>query len=281
MRILVTGGAGFIGSHVVDAYIKAGHEVVVLDNFSTGSWDNVHPGVVDACEVDICDRQAVREVLKDFCPDVVNHHAAMVDVIECQKNPDKACSINIDGTWILLQEAWAIGVKKFVFASSGGAIYGECPTPALETYPVKPCGVYGRSKLHAEGAVREYRKKLSTVILRYGNVYGPRGERDVISAFEEAVEVGEPLIIYGDGEQVRDFIHVEDVARANVLALEHEGIFNIATGVSTSILDLAQLIVGRRNVLHHCLPPREGEIRESRLNVSLAKEVLDFEASPL
>jgi len=273
MRILVTGGAGFIGSHVVDAYLAAGHEVEVFDDLSTGiqSYYNLY-------EADIRDRQAVRDVLGDFHPDVVNHHAAMVDVIECQNDPDKACAINIDGTLILLEQALAAGVKKFVFASSGG-IYGECPTPALETYPVKPSGVYGYSKLRAELNVLGFRKKLSTVILRYGNVYGPRGYRGVIPAFEDALSTQRLLAIYGDGKQVRDFIGVADVARANVLALEHEGIFNIATGVSTSIRDLARSIAPSDPCDYY--PPREGEIRESRLDVTKAREVMGFEAAPL
>jgi len=278
MRILVTGGAGFIGSHVVDAYVAAGHEVVVLDNFSTGRWGNVHPGVVDACEVDICDRQSVREVLKDFKPDVVNHHAALIDVIECEKDPKGAEEINTDGTRIVLEEGIRAGIKEFIFASSGGAIYGECLEPATEKQIPTPCGVYGQSKSSAEASIIVMRNVIPFVILRYANVYGPRGDHGVIPAFEKAVQEGKPLSIYGDGKQVRDFIHVRDVARANVLALEHEGTFNIGTGVSMSINGLARAIGGEAWQRRY-LPARDSEIQESRLDVLRAKEVMGFKAT--
>jgi len=279
MRILVTGGAGFIGSHVVDEYLAEEHEVVVLDDFSTGKWNNVHPGVADACEIDICDRQDVREVMNAFHPDVVNHHAAMVDVTECEEDPGKAHKVNVEGTRIVCEEAVAVGVKRFIFASSGGAIYGECREPAKETYPTKPYGVYGLTKLEAEEFILKC-TELTAVILRYANVYGPRGLHGVIPAFTKAANKGLPLTIYGDGEQVRDFIHVMDVARANVLALEHEGIFNIASGRSMSINELARAIGGEAGHRYH-FSARMGEIRESRLDVSLAKDILAFEANSL
>ena len=279
MKILVIGGAGFIGSHVADAYVAAGHEVAILDDFSTGSLDNVNVDFV--YRVDICDRAMVRQVMELVHPDVVNHHAALVDVTECQENPDKAHKVNVEGTRIVFDEAEATGVKKFIFASSGGAIYGECRVPAMETWPANPRGVYGRTKYQAESVIQVPAYEITTVILRYGNVYGSRGERGVIPAFERAKKKQEPLVIYDDGEQVRDFIGVFDVARANVLALEcGSGTFNIATGVSTSIRDLACSIVGRRGIPHQHFPARAGEIRESRLDVSRAKQVLGFEALP-
>ncbi len=279
MRILVTGGAGFIGSHVVDAYFSAGHEVAVLDDFSAVS------GYIKRCDElyihDIRDRQAARQALRDFRPDVVNHHAAMIDVVECEQQPDLANEINVEGTRILLEEAIRSGVKKFIFASSGGAIYGECPKPARETDSPHPCGVYGHSKLVAEQMITAQHRKVSSVILRYANVYGLRGDHGVIPAFMHAANKGELLDIYGDGKQVRDFIHVSDVVQANLLALGCEGgIFNVGTGEAVSIDLLARLIGGEASQRRY-LPAREGEIRESRLDVSLAKRALGFEATRL
>jgi len=276
MRILVTGGAGFIGSHIVYTYVKAGHEVAILDNFSGQNSYALFDAKV--YEVDVCNRESVREVLESFRPDVLNHHAAMVDVVACEKNPDGVREVNVEGTRILLEEGIRAGIKKFIFASSGGAVYGECPEPATEERMLHPCGDYGRSKRDAEASIIAMRNVIPFVILRYANVYGPRGGLGVIPSFEKAMRENQPLTIYGDGKQVRDFIHVLDVARVNVLALDHEGLFNIGTGKSISIDDIARAVGGEASLRQH-LASREGEVRESRLDVSHAEEILGFKAT--
>jgi UDP-glucose 4-epimerase len=226
MRVLVTGGAGFIGSHVVDAYIQADHEVWALDDLSRGKREQVNPHAhfvrMDLCCPDL------KDLLAEGNFDCINHHAAQIDVRVSVADPTRDAMINIVGTLNLLEAARAHGVPRVIFASTGGAIYGEQRHfPATEQHPTSPISPYGVAKLAVENYLEYYRKVhgLRYVVLRYANVYGPRqdpeGEAGVVAIFCGKVLRGQRLIIYGDGEQTRDYVYVGDVARANLLALRY------------------------------------------------------------
>ncbi len=244
MRILVTGGAGFIGSHVVDLYIDAGHEVVVVDNLSSGRRDFVHPQA-RFYEDDIRE-EALRTVFEREQPEVVNHHAAQAAVPASIAHPARDADINVMGTLNLLNLCRDFGVRKFIFASTGGAIYGEpAHLPADESHPTQPLSPYGISKLAGEQYVRFFGERgMQWAILRYANVYGPRqdpeGEAGVVAIFLNAMLAGRQPTIFGDGTQTRDFVYVEDVAWANLLATtaRTSDLANIASGVETSVNDL-------------------------------------------
>ncbi len=225
MKLLVTGGAGFIGSHVVDAYIQAGHEVWVLDDLSRGKREQVNPHArftrMDLRSPDLGD------LLADGGFDCISHHAAQIDVRASVVDPGRDATINIVGTLNLLEAARAHGVPRIIFASTGGAIYGtQRHFPATEQHPTAPVSPYGVSKLSVEHYLEYYRQVhgLRYAVLRYANVYGPRqdpeGEAGVVAIFCGKILRGQRLIIYGDGEQTRDYVYVGDVARANLLALE-------------------------------------------------------------
>jgi len=242
MRILVTGGAGFIGSHVVDLFLQAGHEVFVLDNLSTGSRDNLAPGV-NFIEMDICNR-AVDEVFAAHRFDVVNHHAAQIDVRKSVSDPIFDARVNILGSLNLLECCLRHGVKKFQFASTGGALYGEQDYfPADEEHPIRPLSPYGITKATIERYLFYYQQVhgLEYVAHRYGNVYGPRqnphGEAGVVAIFCDRLITGREAVINGDGTQTRDYVYVEDVARANLLSLDQSlnGALNIGTGVENDV----------------------------------------------
>jgi len=245
MKILVTGGAGFIGSHITDALIEAGHEVVVLDNLSTGRRENVNPGA-KFVEADLRDA-ATAGIVSDIKPDVVCHQAAQVSVRDSVADPANDADINIVGSLRLIQACVDSGVKRFVFASSGGAVYGDQEIfPAPETHPTMPVSPYGIAKLSIEHYLFYFRKEygLDYAALRYANVYGPRqdpyGEAGVVAIFSNMMLSGEEPRVNGDGGQTRDYVYVGDVVRANLSALRPDlsGCFNVGTGIETSVNEL-------------------------------------------
>ena len=245
MRVLLTGGAGFIGSHVSDMLIDNGHEVIVIDNLSSGKEENLNPKAVLYKE-DIRD-SAVEGIMERERPEAVIHHAAQVSVRDSVEDPLYDMDVNIGGTLNLLENSVKNGIKKFIFASTGGAIYGEQSCfPANETHATKPLSPYGITKLTCEKYLYYYHKTygLNYVSLRYSNVYGPRqdpyGEAGVVAIFSQKMLAGDQSIINGSGEQTRDYVFVEDVARANALTLEKDvfGEFNIGTGIETTVNSL-------------------------------------------
>ncbi len=285
MKILVTGGAGFIGSHVVDAYVAAGHEVVIVDDLSTGKRENLNPKARFA-ELDILDPRTA-ELIRAERPDVVNHHAAQMDVRRSVADPVFDARVNILGTIGLLDAARQAGVRKFLFVSSGGAAYGEqeeFPAPeAHPTWPVSPYGVSKRSgELYCHFFLAEY--GLPYVAFRYANVYGPRqdphGEAGVVAIFSGRMLRGEPVTVNGDGKQTRDYVFVGDVARMSLLALEHDatGPVNIGTGVETDVNVLAAKILaaaGSNSPVHHG-PAKSGEQRRSVIDPRRAAAVFGW-----
>jgi UDP-glucose 4-epimerase len=243
MNILVTGGAGFIASHIVDAYLAGGHQVTIVDNLSTGKRTNINPAA-EFHNVDIRDAEALAKVITPGKFDVVNHHAAQMDVRRSVADPVYDASVNIVGVLTLLEASVKSGVKRVVFASSGGAIYGEQEVyPAPETHPTRPISPYGVAKLSTELYLFYYAAVhgLESVALRYANVYGPRqnpeGEAGVVAIFTTKMLKGEQPVINGDGGQTRDYVFVGDVVKANVLALKTTGfsVFNVGTGVETDV----------------------------------------------
>ncbi len=249
MKILVTGGAGFIGSHTADRYREAGHEVVLLDNLSTGDQSNVGPGI-RLVVGDVRDRDFVNELFEDEKFDAVNHHAAQLDVRISVADPVFDAEQNIIGSLVLLDAADRTDVERFIFASSGGTVYGEQQVfPADESHPTEPISPYGVAKLAVEKYCGYYRYsgKLKTAILRYTNIYGPRqsaaGEAGVVAIFCTKMLIGEGPTINGSGEQTRDYVYVGDVAEANLRALEYlddhdHGVFNVATNTEVTVNEL-------------------------------------------
>ena len=286
MKILVTGGAGFIASHVADAYIRLGHSIVVLDNLSTGRRENLNPAA-RFIQMDIRD-EGVRGIFERESFDAVNHHAAQMDVRKSVDDPLFDASVNISGSLNLLENCRAFGVKKFVFASTGGAIYGEQDYfPADERHPVRPLSPYGISKLAIEKYLFFYEQVhgLSHIILRYANVYGPRqnphGEAGVVAIFTTRMLEGKQPVINGPGGQTRDYVYVGDVVEANILALTHPrpDIFNIGTGVETDVNTLfghLRKLTGSPCREDHG-PAKRGEQQRSVLDSLKAREVLGWE----
>ena len=349
MKILVTGGAGFIGSNVVDALVIEGHEVAVLDNLSTGRKENLNP-YAKFFNVDITDFESVEKVFKDFKPEILYHLAAQIDVRKSVSDPVFDGRINVLGSINLFKLSVEYGVKRVIFSSTGGALYGEpSKLPATEDTPVEPLSPYGVSKYCGEnylnffkrlyggdryaplrsahddregrfsggdrntpisyphedregsfsegerdspiGSVQDVGNKglpeetngFERVILRYANVYGPRqdplGEAGVIAIFIGKILKGERPIIYGDGTQTRDYIFVEDVVRANLLALTgKEGTYNIGTGIETSVNKLVEILseVFGTNIEPIYADERPGEVKRISLDGTLAKEMLGF-----
>ncbi len=258
MKTVVTGGAGFIGSHLVDELLRGENEVLVLDDFSTGQEHNLtaakkHGKALEIGRVDICSSSAAAAIAK-YKPDVVFHLAAQMNVRRSVTEPVFDSNVNVLGTVNLLEASRLSGIKKFIFASSGGAIYGEQERfPASETHPTKPESAYGVSKLCAENYLSYFSKiyKFSAVALRFGNVYGPRqnskGEAGVVSIFIERMLSGEPIRINGDGKQTRDFVYVADVVKANKAVFERQSpnrfsVYNVGTGKESSVLELAEIL---------------------------------------
>jgi UDP-glucose 4-epimerase len=290
-RVLVTGGAGFIGSHIAEAYLSEGWEVVVLDDLSRGHEKNVPPGA-RLVRADIRSPEAKRTLATGGF-DVLNHHAAQIDVRVSVDRPAFDSDINVVGLVNLLEGAGDGKVKRVIFASSGGVVYGDpevIPTP--ETAPKAPVSPYGVSKLAGEyylralGALRGF----EGIAMRYANVFGPRqdpkSEAGVVSIFVSRLLAGQPLVVFGDGRQTRDYVFVKDVARANVLASKVTApagdidatAFNIATSIQRSVLDLAASVgeVMRQKPKLEFAEPRAGELFRSALNVSKAKAVLGW-----
>lgn len=291
-RVLVAGGAGFIGSHIAEAYLAAGWEVAALDDLSRGKATNV-PAGVELIKADVRSPEARRAVATGRF-DVLNQQAAQIDVRHSVDDPGYDAQVNVLGLINMLEGAAEGGVRRVVFASSGGVLYGEAaviPTP--ETAPNMPVSPYGVSKLAGEhylralGALREF----EGVAMRYANVFGPRqdpkSEAGVVSIFVSRLLAGEPLTVYGDGRQTRDYVFVKDVARANVLAstaalppvTSHESrAFNVATSSEMSVLELAEAVgrtIGRKPEIHFA-DPRAGELARSSLDTAKARRVLGW-----
>lgn len=249
MKILVTGGAGFIASQIADAFIEDGHQVVILDDLSTGYEKNINPKA-KFVKANIGDKN-LNKLFETEKFDVVNHHAAQMDVRRSVKDPEFDAATNILGTINLLQNCVRFGVKKFMFASTGGAVYGEQDYfPADEKHNQQPKSPYGISKLAVEKYLYFYNSehKLNYTILRYANIYGPRqnpfGEAGVVAIFSTRLLKGEQPIINGHGKQTRDYVFVGDVVKANLLGLNDEGsdIYNIGTGIETDVNQLFHYI---------------------------------------
>ncbi len=249
MNILVTGGAGFIASHIVDKFIEEGHEVVILDDLSTGFEKNINPKA-KFVKLNIRDKK-VSELFEEEKFDVVNHHAAQMDVRRSVVDPAFDASTNILGTINLLQNSVKHGVNKFMFASTGGAVYGEQECfPADENHPTVPVSPYGISKLSVEKYLYFYfnEHKLNYTILRYANIYGPRqnpfGEAGVVAIFSTKLLKGDQPIINGTGEQTRDYVFVQDVVKANLLTLldDESDIYNVGTGIETNVNELYNML---------------------------------------
>lgn len=245
MKILVTGGAGFIGSQVADAFISDGHDVYIIDNLSTGNEQHLNPKA-HFFNYNIGDKE-ITKIFKKEKFDAVNHHAAQIDVRKSVSDPIFDANINIIGTINLLQSCIKTGVKKFTFASTGGAIYGEQKYfPADENHPTKPISPYGITKLTIEKYLFFYKYEygLNYTILRYANVYGPRqnplGEAGVVAIFTNKLLKNENPVINGNGNQTRDYVFVEDVVKANVLNLSNNSsdIYNVGTGIETSVNEI-------------------------------------------
>src|ERR687898_2082836 len=292
MKALVTGGAGFIGSNLVDALVARGDEVTALDDISTGRRENLEQALANGAQlevVDIRDAGAVSLLVNRAKPDVIFHLAAQIDVRKSVADPANDARVNVEGTVNVLSAAQAHGVPRVVNTSTGGAIYGEGQTlPAPEDHPVAPEAPYGLSKFCAEQYCEIFTRLhgLSTVSLRYGNVYGPRqdplGEAGVIAIFCGKLLEGGKATIFGDGKQTRDYIYVDDVVEANLKAAESEatGPINIGVGQQKSVLDLVEIL--RRHASDgfepdHA-PERPGEIQISALDPSRAREELGWEA---
>ncbi len=286
-NVLVTGGAGFIGSHVADAYLANGHAVWIVDDLSSGKRENI-PAGADFIELDIRD-PAIRNLFREVRFDLVNHHAAQIDVRVSVSDPMKDASINLQGLLNLTEAAIEVGTRRIVYVSSGGVVYGEpeqIPTP--ESAPKLPLSPYGVTKLAGEYYLNYYRKirGLEYVALRYSNVFGPRqdphGEAGVVAIFCNRLQSGERLTVFGDGEQTRDYVFVRDVVAANMAVSEleleaGEGLdsraFNVGTGVGTSVnrlADVVEKIAGASQPRDH-QAERPGELRHSTLDAVLLR----------
>jgi len=278
MRVLLSGGAGFIGSHVAYHLLSRGHEVAVVDDLSSGKRENVPKGA-SFHKLDI--RTGCTDLFEEFRPEALCHQAAQMDVRRSVREPDFDAEVNVLGTLRLLENCVRYGVEKVVFASTGGAVYGEQKAfPAPEDHPQYPVSPYGVSKLAGERYLNFYHVQygLPYAALRYANVYGPRqdphGEAGVVAVFCGNLAAGRLSTIYGTGEQTRDYVHGEDVARANVLAVEGvspPGAYNIGTGIETSVEELYELL---REISGKGLPPKHGPRRpgeQARSSISPAK----------
>jgi UDP-glucose 4-epimerase len=288
MRILVTGGAGFIASHVSDAYVKLGHEVAVLDDLSRGRRENLNPRAL-FYEGDIRDRAFVQQVFSQFKPEVVNHHAAQMDVRRGVREPVFDVQVNVLGSLNLLEEAVAHKSQRIIYISTAGAAYGEPKQlPVSEEHPINPITPYGISKHTVEHYLFTFSHLygLEYVVLRYGNVYGPRqsskGEAGVFAIFSEQILAGTQPVIYGDGRKTRDYVYIDDVAAANVAALDKGTgqMFNVASGHPTTDLEVFSLVsqrLGRPELRARHVSIRPGEIQDIYLDIGKALRLLGWE----
>ena len=285
MKVLLTGGAGFIGSHVADCLLARGHDVAVVDDLSTGKKENVPKGAI-FYERDI--RDGCAEIFEEFSPEALSHQAAQMDVRRSVREPDFDAQVNVLATIRLLECCVRYGVEKVVFASTGGAIYGEQREfPAPEDHPQYPLSPYGVSKLAAERYMHFYlvQYEISYVSLRYANVYGPRqdphGEAGVVAIFAGNLAADKVSTINGTGEQTRDYVYVGDVARANVLALESNPpstAYNIGTGTETTVNRLYELMgeLSGKDLPPRNGPPKPGEQLRSSVDPTRAARVLGW-----
>jgi UDP-glucose 4-epimerase len=281
VAVLVTGGAGFIGSHVAEALVARGEVVVVLDDLSSGKRENLPEGA-ELVEGDI--REPQDELFAVVKPTVCYHLAAQIDVRVSVARPEHDAAINVLGTVSLLQAALE-HKTQIVFSSTGGAIYGECDGPALEDAPRRPIAPYGTSKLAAEEYLATYNRLYGTrhVSLRYGNVYGPRqdphGEAGVVAIFFNALLAGDTPKVFGDGSQTRDYVYVGDVARATLAAAGRDGgVYNVGTGRETSVVELLELCqrIAGTSFEPNFQPPRPGELQRAVVDPSRAVDELSW-----
>lgn len=286
MNILVTGGAGFIGSHVVDSYVENGHNVIVVDDLSSGRENNLNKSA-KLIKMDVRDSH-VRELMSEYKIDIVNHLAAQISVRNSVDDPLNDADINIKGIINILEVVKDYPLKKFIFSSSGGAIYGEADiVPTGETYTPMPLSPYGIAKFASEKYLYYYFKNfgLKFIALRYSNVYGPRqdphGEAGVVAIFSKKMLKNEEPTINGDGKQTRDYVFVKDVARANIAAIDADfcGEINIGTSIETDVNTLGEMIkkevVYKGEIKHG--KQKLGEQKRSCLNIDKAKEILNWE----
>ncbi len=285
-KILVTGGAGFIGSNLVDALVDEGHEVAVVDNLSTGSKENINQKA-KFFELDITDNENLLKIFEEVKPEAVFHLAAQASVITSAEDPSYDVKVNVIGTINLLQCCVKLSVRKFIFSSTGGAIYGDdAPRPTVETATERPVSPYGIDKHCAENFIRFFTSDdFQTVRLRYANVYGPRqnskGEAGVIAIFSSRMLAGEPVTIYGDGTHTRDYVYVGDVVSANLKALEStkSDVYNIGTGQETSVNDMVkqlQSLTSSSAEVKHA-PYKAREQASSSLNADKAQKSLSWQ----
>ena len=301
MRILVTGGAGFIGSHIVDALRARGHECAVIDDLSSGSRGNL-PADVRLYEADISDRSAVARAIDDFRPEAVSHQAAQISVSVSMREPGRDAQVNIVGLLNVLAEAARVGARKIVFASSVAVLKGEALEPAAEDFAVGPISPYGIAKWVGERYLEFFAREhgLTCVALRYANVYGPRqnphGEAGVVAVFCRRMLAGEAATINGDGLYVRDYVYGPDIAQANALALETDlapgfHLYHIGTGVGTDVNQLAAMLhaacqsaLQRRDASaavppSQFGPPRSGDLRRSLIDARKGRSELGWRPS--
>lgn len=285
MRILITGGAGFIASHVQDAYLALGHEVAVIDNLVSGNRRNLHPKT-KFYEIDIIDPK-VKKIFEEFKPEIVSHHAAQMDVRRSVADPTYDAQVNVLGMINLLEASRLNGVKKVIFSSTGGAIYGEQDYfPADEKHPLRPASPYGLTKMVGEEYLKLYERLygLPFTVLRYGNIYGPRqnphGEAGVVAIFCKKLLKGETPVINGDGGQTRDYVYVGDVVKANEKVLQQDvtGVYNIGTGIETDVNDLARVLgaLSGKGKFDHG-PAKQGEQRRSVISSQAIQQKLGWQ----
>lgn len=284
MKILVTGGAGFIGSHIVDAYVKKGCDVVVIDDLSTGNIKNLNPKA-KFYKIDICDKK-IEKIFRQEKFAVVNHHAAQINVRKSLVDPLFDANINILGSLNLLALAAKYKIKRFIFASSGGAIYGEPEKfPINEAFYLHPLSPYGVAKVATEYYIKVFAKlsNFDYVILRYSNVYGPRqisrSEAGVISIFINHILKNEKCFVNGNGNQVRDYVYIADVVEANLLALNcPSNIYNIGTKIETSVNNLITILaeITGKKINHEHRAPIPGEVFKNVLDFSKINKLLSW-----
>jgi UDP-glucose 4-epimerase len=286
MKILITGGAGFIGSNIADEMIKKGHKIIIIDNLSSGKKENINPKA-KFYKVDIYDKKAVSAVFKKEKPEILIHHAAQIDVRKSVSDPVFDAQVNIIGSINLLSACIENKTKKVIFASSGGTVYGECAlkAPDEKSFP-NPLSPYGIAKHSVENYIKFFNAiyGLKYTILRYANVYGPRqdphGEAGVVAIFSNAMLSNKDIKIFGDGKQTRDYVFVSDVARANIIALTKgdNEIINIGTNKLISVLDLIRIMTKETKYAKtpRKFPKRDGELFRSFLNINKAAKVLNW-----